>query len=409
MWKPELLAPAKNLERLNVAIAYGADAIYVGGQRYGLRARADNFTDSELEAAANLAHTHQAKLYVTLNAFLHDEDFAGFADYCHFLEEIGIDAVIVSDLGVIRAIQDASNLSIHLSTQASCLNSPAAKLWKQIGVDRIVVGRELSVAEGGMIQRLSDIEIEMFVHGAMCMAYSGNCTISNFIKGRDSNRGGCVQSCRLPYQIQSEDNAEVTADTILSSTDLWGIGSIEAFFEEKICSLKVEGRMKSSFYVAMTCRVYRTLIDAYAEGRLTPDLYAQAATELQSAPHRDFASGSLQSPAKSETVYHQTTPINEGDHDYLGIVLETTPDYIVMKVATALNLGDEIELMPAQNQPIPWRVNGLHSVLGESIESIRQDNVVCLPKALMPVEAHAIAPYHVARIAPARRPLAQVK
>lgn len=412
MWKPELLAPAKNLERLYVAIAYGADAVYLGGQSYGLRARADNFTDTDLASGVAYAHQHGVKIYVTLNAFLHDEDFEGFADYCRFLEQIGVDAVIVSDLGVIRAIQAASNLSIHLSTQASCLNSAAAKVWKKVGVDRIVVGREVSVAEGGAIQRQSDTEIEMFVHGAMCMAYSGNCTISNFVKGRDSNRGGCVQSCRLPYQIAPDPGASIpmeSADTILSSTDLWGIGSIESFFEQKICSLKIEGRMKSSFYVAMTCRIYRTLIDAYAEGRLTPALYEAAATELKSAPHRDYASGSLLNPAQAETVYHQTTPINEGEHEYLGIVLETTPNVIVMKLATALKIGDEIELVPHTGAPIAWQVTHLQSVMGESLPSIRQDNVVCLPKAMMPPGSDAIAPYHVARIAPAHHPLAQVR
>ena len=412
MWKPELLAPAKNLERLYVAIAYGADAIYLGGQRYGLRARADNFTDTDLASGVAYAHQHGVKIYVTLNAFLHDEDFAGFTEYCQFLAQIGVDAVIVSDLGVIRAIQAASNLSIHLSTQASCLNSAAAKVWKKVGVDRIVVGREVSVAEGGAIQRNSGTEIEMFVHGAMCMAYSGNCTISNFIKGRDSNRGGCVQSCRLPYQIGETSAPTVTldsADTLLSSTDLWGIGSIESFFTEQICSLKVEGRMKSSFYVAMTCRVYRILIDAYAEGRLTPALYEDAAAALKSAPHRDYASGSLQRPAQADTVYHQTTAINQGDHEYLGIVLETTPTVIVMKLATALNVGDQIELVPDSGMAIAWRVTHLQSVVGESIESIRQDNVVCLPKAMMPAGTEAITPYHVARITPAHRPLAQVR
>ena len=408
MWKPELLAPAKNLERLYVAIAYGADAVYLGGQQYGLRARADNFTDTDLAAAVSYAHQHGVKIYVTLNAFLHDEDLDGFGTYCKFLENIGVDAVIVSDLGVIRSIQAASNLSIHLSTQASCINRYAAKLWKQIGVDRIVVGRELSIQEGGEIQRASNTEIEMFVHGAMCMAYSGNCTISNFIKGRDSNRGGCVQSCRLPYQIEGNDAVTKEADTILSSTDLWGIGTIESFFEEKICSLKVEGRMKSSFYVAMTCKAYRRLIDAYAEGQLTPEVYEEAASDLKSTPHRDYASGSLQSPAKDDTVYHQDTPINEGDHEYLGIVLETTADLIVMKLATGLKVGDEVELIPHQGRPIAWTVSQLRSVVGEPIDSIRQDNVVCLPKSAMPEGCDAIAAYNVARITPALRPVATV-
>ncbi|MCM1983290.1 U32 family peptidase [Lyngbya confervoides] len=410
MWKPELLAPAKNLERLYVAIAYGADAVYVGGQRYGLRARADNLTDDELMMGVRYAHSQGAKVYVTLNAFFHDDDFADFDDYCQFLEHLGVDAVIVSDLGVIRAIQAASNLEIHLSTQASCLNTYAAQFWKQMGVHRIVVGRELSVEAGGSIQRQAGIDVEMFVHGAMCMAYSGHCTISNFIKGRDSNRGGCVQSCRLPYQVSTEAAMSTAAadfpprampTTLLSSKDLWGIGTISAFFDQRICALKIEGRMKSSFYVATTCKVYRQLIDAQAEGRLTPALYEQAAAELKAAPYRDYATGSLQAPADGATVYHQATPINVGDYEYLGLVIDTQSDVIVMRLATGLNVGDTIELIPVQGPPITWPVSALQTLRGEAVDFMRQDNVVAIPKTHFP-EAAAIAPYNVARIAASR-------
>lgn len=376
-WKPELLAPAKNLERLKVAILYGADAVYVGGQNYGLRARADNFTDYDLQQGAEFAHQYNAQLYVTLNAFLHDADFDGLGDYCQFLESIGIDAVIVSDLGVLRVVRKSSNLNIHLSTQASCLNSSAAELWKQFGVKRLIVGRELSIAETGFIGEKCGIDVEMFIHGAMCMAYSGHCTISNFTAGRDSNRGGCIQSCRLPYKLENQEENPIT---FMSSKDLWGVHQIAEFFQHKICSLKIEGRMKSSFYVAMTCKAYRQLIDAYVEGTVTPELIDKIAKNLESIPHRDYSSGSLENPADSDSVFGQLSGNNRGTHEYLGIVIDTTHDYLAIQLLEPLAVGDEIDIIPPQGEIINWKITQLFSVTGERLNSIQKDSVVCIPR-----------------------------
>ncbi|MEA5539894.1 peptidase U32 family protein [Limnoraphis robusta Tam1] len=376
-WKPELLAPAKNLERLKVAILYGADAVYVGGQNYGLRARADNFTDYDLQQGAEFSHQYNAQLYVTLNAFLHDADFDGLGDYCQFLESIGIDAVIVSDLGVLRVVRKSSNLNIHLSTQASCLNSSAAELWKQFGVKRLIVGRELSIAETGLIGEKCGIDVEMFIHGAMCMAYSGHCTISNFTAGRDSNRGGCIQSCRLPYKLENQEENPIT---FMSSKDLWGVHQIAEFFQHKICSLKIEGRMKSSFYVAMTCKAYRQLIDAYVEGTVTPELIDKIEKNLESIPHRDYSSGSLENPADSDSVFGQLSGNNRGTHEYLGIVIDTTHDYLAIQLLEPLAVGDEIDIIPPQGEIINWKITQLFSVTGERLNSIQKDSVVCIPR-----------------------------
>lgn len=397
MWKPELLAPAKNLERLKVAIAYGADAVYLGGQKYGLRARADNFTDAELAQGVAFAHQQKAKIYVTLNAFLHDLDFTGLADYCQFLESIGVDGIIVSDLGVIRAIRRCSRLNIHLSTQASCLNSASANIWKKMGVKRLIVGRELSIAEAGTIREKSGLEIEMFTHGAMCMAYSGHCTISNFTAGRDSNRGGCIQSCRLPYHLQTEEQKQNDLATFMSSRDLWGIYQIGEFFQHQICSLKIEGRMKSSFYVALTCKVYRQLIDAYADGCLTAVMLAKAATELQSIPHRDYFSGSLKTPAGQDSVFGQLSGINIGTHQYLGLVLETTPQDIILQLVEPLTVGDEIEIIPVQGEVIHWQIEQLFSIIGEPVNSMRQDGIVRIPKPNDLTVNQNILPFNVVR------------
>lgn len=397
MWKPELLAPAKNLERLKVAIAYGADAVYLGGQNYGLRARADNFTDRELEQAVVFAHQHNAKIYVTLNAFLHDTDLVGLAEYCQFLESIGVDAVIVSDLGVIRAIRNSSNLNIHLSTQASCLNSYAGLLWKEMGVKRLIVGRELTIAEAGAIREKSGIEVEMFTHGAMCMAYSGHCTISNFTAGRDSNRGGCIQSCRLPYHLETEDNKSDDLVSFMSSRDLWGIYQIGEFFQHQICSLKIEGRMKSSFYVGLTCKIYRQLIDAYAAGTLSAEMLELAAQELQSVPNRDYFSGSLETPAGRDSVFGQLSGINTGTYEYLGLVIDTTPEEIVLRLVEPLKVGEEIEIIPFVGEAIRGKVDRLFSITGERVQCMRQDGIVRIPKFPTTTNTENIAKYNVVR------------
>ena len=415
MWKPELLAPAKNLERLKVAITYGADAVYVGGQRYGLRARADNLTDTELTQAAAFAHAHGAKLYVTLNAFLHDDDFAGLEAYCGFLQQIGIDALIVSDLGVLRVVRRSCDIDIHLSTQASCLNVAAARLWKSFGVRRLILGRELSVTEGGIIRQEADIDVEMFVHGAMCMAFSGHCTISNFTAGRDSNRGGCSQSCRFPYRLNLQDRAtseaahaassaesccatDVTVP-FMSSTDLWGIHQIDDFFRQRICSLKIEGRMKSSFYVATTCKAYRQLIDSYAAGTLTEALLSQIATDLRAVPHRDYASGSLLAPAGPETVFPRHESINVGAHKYLGVVLDSTPHELILRIVEPLSVGDTIELLPAAQRPIRWQIDSMAAITGRPVDQMRKDSVVRLPKVeALQTALSAITANNIARL-----------
>lgn len=403
MWKPELLAPAKNLERLQVAITYGADAVYLGGQNYGLRARADNFSHEELDRGVKFAHERGAKVYVTLNAFLHDEDFSKFIDYCQLLEQINVDAVIVSDLGVMGVIKNCSNLKIHLSTQASCLNGYAAKVWTRFGVDRLILGREVSIAEAGQIRakfsaenpQKAPLEIEMFIHGAMCMAYSGHCTISNYTAGRDSNRGGCIQSCRLPYQLSSE----ASPITFMSSKDLWGIYQVGDFFKHQICSLKIEGRMKSSFYVAMTCKAYRRGIDAYSQGELTPELLQEIAADLQSIPHRDYFSGSLETAAGEGSVFDQAAGNNTGTHDYLGVVLDTTEKAIAIKLVEPLSVGDEVEFILPHNQTIYYQVNRLFSVVGEGINSMRKDGIVCVPKV---PELAQVEKLHLVRLHPSK-------
>ena len=209
---PELLSPAGNLEKLKIAINYGADAVYLGLQKFGLRSAAENFNLSELNEGVQYAHQRNAKVFVVLNAYLHDKELEELPAYLKEMEAAGVDAVIVSDLGVVKCVLNHSSIPVHLSTQASCLNYRSAKLWKDMGAERIVLGREISLEQAAKIKEKVDIELEMFIHGSMCMAYSGNCVISNYTQGRDSNRGGCAHSCRFEYslEIPTENGIEKT-------------------------------------------------------------------------------------------------------------------------------------------------------------------------------------------------------
>jgi putative protease len=232
------------------------------------------------------------------------------------------------------------------------------------------------------------------------MAYSGHCTISNFTAGRDSNRGGCIQSCRFPYHMQAEGHQTGTQPvTFMSSKDLWGLQQVEDFFKNQICSLKIEGRMKSSFYVAMACKAYRQLIDNYAEQQILSDaLLQQAAQELRSAPHRDYCSGSLAAPAAMDSVYETLDGINTGSHQYLGLVLDTNDEHIVLRLFMPLAVGDEVELVPFRGEPLRCRIERLRSVAGDNLQAMRQDSVVCIPRA---DAMNDIARLNVVRIAQA--------
>ncbi|MCB0345168.1 MAG: U32 family peptidase [Bdellovibrionales bacterium] len=397
------------MSRLKTACLYGANALYLGGQRYGLRARADNFTEHELKEGVRFAHEHNVRIYVVLNAFLHDDDMDRLDEFCEFLESIGVDAVIASDLGVIRTIRRNCNLEVHLSTQASCLNRYGAQLWKRLGVSRIIVGRELSIEEAGRIKQESGVGVEMFLHGAMCMSYSGHCTISNFTAGRDANRGGCIQSCRFPYKqtrLETAGGMGVAEDNTLdnlgeeahfmSSKDLFGSALLNEFFRYNIDSLKIEGRMKSALYLAVTCRTYRKLIDEIASGSLTERSVRDADEELLRTLNRGSCEGSLKGPAGRESVYE---PFVKDDskpdmRHILGTVLETTRDRILLQLKAPLELGNTLEFLPFRGESISWMVDSMRSIDDVELQSARQDSVISLPKTSELVD---VAQFNVVR------------
>jgi U32 family peptidase len=350
---PEILAPAGSLEKLKVAVLYGADAVYLGGQNYSLRSAADNFTENELREGVHFAHRNNTAVYVVLNAFFHDKDFENLPSFIRLLDELKVDAVIVSDLGVIEMVKRhrarESQLDIHLSTQSSCLNVESAKLWKKQGITRIVLGREVSLIEAKTIKEEADIEVEMFIHGSMCMSYSGNCVISNYTQGRDSNRGGCAHSCRFEYEMNFSDftNIENRKSFFMSSKDLNGMRLMEQFIEYGINSIKVEGRMKSHHYAGTVTKVYKDALKYYkSNGNFLSSDLKKWDLELQKVSHREYSEANLVEEAGLDTIYSERE--NEiTEFVIVGVVVEVVVDkFLLMEVRSHFSPGEFIELVP---------------------------------------------------------------
>ena len=362
---PELLCPAGSLEKLQVAISYGADAVYLSGQKYGLREASDNFSQTELSQAVPTAHAHGVKVYVTLNGFLQDGDLEELPHFVRVLSSLGVDGVIVSDMGVLSIVQRHSNLKIHLSTQASCLNTEAARWYRRLGVSRIILGREASIEEAARIKSRSGLEVEMFIHGSLCSAYSGNCVISNYTRGRDANRGGCAHSCRLEYQIDHEDGSS-TRDFFMSSRDLNGLSSLEHFARAGIDSVKIEGRMKGHYYAGITAKVYADALKHYShEGSLPPEQIALGKKILEQLPHRQYYSGNLPGKKDSDSIYKNRLR-QDSDYGIAGLALESVPEsHLLIQVKNAFSLNSQLNLIPFEGEPLPLDVASMNTLAGK--------------------------------------------
>lgn len=377
-WVPELLAPAGSLEKLKVAISYGADAVYLGGQKYGLRQAADNFTIEEIREGVEFAHAHGSCVYVVLNSFFHDKDFDGLLDFIQELDAVKIDAVIVSDPGVINYIAENTNLEIHLSTQASCLNVESAKLWKKLGVTRIVLGREVSIADAKMIKEEAGVEIEMFVHGSMCMAYSGNCVISNYTQGRDSNRGGCAHSCRFEYKI--DDGKKELNSYFMSSKDLEGIRLLQDFIDAGIDSLKVEGRMKSPMYAGTISMVYSQALAYYKEhGNFLSEDLLKWEEELTKVTHRAYTQASLVEEADESSIYNDREH-EEKTYRAIGKVVQVVKDeFIVVDVKSAFEIGESLEILPFNDSHVEVNIDHIKNLAGQDFSRTRPGALFKIP------------------------------
>ncbi len=332
MEKIELLAPAGDLEKLKMAIIYGADAVYLGGDSFGLRKASKNFSIEEIEEGIKFAHERGKKVYITLNIVPHDYDMEGLEEYVTKLYEIKADAVIVSDPGMFSVIRrTVPDLPIHLSTQASVTNYETIMFWYNLGIRRLVLARELSFKEiEDMTERLpEDLEIETFVHGAMCMSYSGRCLISNYMTGRDANRGDCAHPCRYKYALVEEKRPgeyfpvfeDEEGTFIMNSKDLCMIEYIPELIKSGIKSFKIEGRVKSSYYVATVIRAYRMAIDEYYKDPENYKFDEKWLREIKKASHRDFTTGFYFGKPTDEAQVYTTSSYVRG-YDFVGLILD---------------------------------------------------------------------------------------
>ncbi|WP_461204503.1 peptidase U32 family protein [Clostridium sp. DL1XJH146] len=382
MNKPELLAPAGNLEKLVTAIDFGADAVYLGGSRLNLRALANNFSIEDIKKGVEYAHKRGKKVYVTLNVFPHEEDFVGLEEYLMELKEAKIDALIVSDPGIIMTAKEiAPELELHLSTQANSVNYKSAQFWFNYGIKRIVLARELSLEEiKGIRKKLpEECGIETFVHGAMCMSYSGRCLLSNYMTGRDANRGRCAQPCRYKYYLMEEKRPgeyfNIVEDDkgtyIMNSKDLCMIDHIPELIEAGINSLKIEGRMKSTFYVAAIVKAYREAIDRYFDNSKEYVLRNEWKELLNKPSHRVYTTGFYfdeevkQNVASSEYIR---------DYDVVGIVLRYDKDTkrAVIKQKNRVFSGDKVEVLRPQGDDFAVQLLNIKNGSGELIEAANQ-------------------------------------
>jgi putative protease len=374
----ELLAPAGNLEKLKVTVSYGCDAVYLGGEKFGLRSAADNFTNSELEEGVNFAHDRGVAVYVVLNSFLYDRDLEELPEFLTFLEKVKVDAVIISDLGVLKTVKELTNIPIHLSTQASCLNIEAGKLWKKMGAKRLILGREVSIKEASKIKKETGLEVELFIHGSLCMAYSGNCVISNYTMGRDSNRGGCAHNCRFEYSMDFGDKK--VNSFFMSSKDLMGISKIPDFFTHDIDSVKVEGRMKTHLYVGTITKAYKKAINHYRKNSsLSPELIKDLEGELRKVAHRDYTEGNLTDRALDDSIFDKREHLDL-DYNFIGQVVEAKKgEHTLLEVRNPFYENDQLELLPFKGEEKTFKAYPLTNVLGEEVKKAHPGMVVKLP------------------------------
>lgn len=363
---PELLAPAGDFEKLEFAYLYGADAVYFGGQNFSLRANAKNFSLEDMKKATEYAHSLGKKVYVTVNIVFHDSDFDGLDDYLKYLDSINIDGIIASDIAVIKRVQELKlHFSVTLSTQASLLNTRAVKFWKNLGVTRVVLAREASREE---IKKVKDtgIEVETFIHGAMCTSFSGKCVLSNYMTLRDSNRGGCAQVCRWNFTV--DDNPDLT----ITPKDLNMIPFIKEEIDMGIDSFKIEGRMRSIYYVATVIDCYRRMIDAAQNNTLTPGLERYYLNILNRCANRESTPQFYDKlPGVNEQYFNGREEIS--NQDFLGLVVDYDKknNMAIVESRNYFKVGDVVEFFGPNMETFTYKINTIYNDLDEEIEVSR--------------------------------------
>ena len=397
----ELLAPAGNLEKLKMAIIYGADAVYLAGERFGLRAGAGNFSFEDMREGIEFVHLNHKKAYITLNTIPHNDDLTGIEDYIKQITELGADAVIVSDPGIFTIVRQISpGLPIHVSTQANVTNYLSARFWQQQGATRIISARELSLKELSYTHGLlPDLELEAFIHGAMCISYSGRCLLSNFMCGRDANRGDCAHPCRWKYHLMEESRPgeyfpiveDGSGTFIFNSKDLCMIEHIPELIGAGVTSLKIEGRMKSAFYVSTIVRAYRMALDSYLN---SPEHYVfqeRWLEEVNKVSNRSFTTGFFfDKPDHKSQNYGASNYIKTWE--FVGVVQSYNEQdkTAVIEQRNRILKGDYIEIMQPNGKDIAFTADEMRDIDGNLIESAPHPQMKLAMKVPEPVEVNSM-------------------
>lgn len=398
MNKPELLAPAGDLEKLKAAVRYGADAVYVGDTFFSLRAAAKNFNEEELKEGVRFAHENGVKVYLAANIFPHQADFCFLPDAVECWKNAGVDAVIISDLGLFSAARKlAPDLEIHVSTQANNVNAETVNVWHSLGAKRVVLARELSFEEICDIRRnvSVDCELEMFIHGAMCISYSGRCLLSNYMADRDSNKGACAQPCRWNYSLVEEKRPneffpvyeDERGTYIFNSRDLNLLPFLPQIIQSGVSSLKIEGRVKSEYYVASVVKVYREAIDAYFEHPDSFTIKSEWLDELKTVSHRAYGSGFFEKkPDSNGQIYGTSSYIR--DYEVVGVVVDYHDGVATIEQRNRFFKGDEIEFLPFKGPAFAQKVEWLKDDDGIEIDSVPHPQMRFSMPCRQPVEAN---------------------
>ena len=401
MQKMELLAPAGNMDKLKMALLYGADAVYLGGKSFGLRAFSDNFSMEEMEEAVRYAHGLGKKVHVTVNIFPHNADLNGLPEYLTSLRDIHVDAVLIADPGIFSlARQIVPDLPIHISTQANVTNWASAKFWHDAGAKRVVMAREVSLKDVKAIHDKVPVELEGFVHGAMCISYSGRCLLSNyFTENRDSNRGQCVQCCRFKYNVVEEKRPgqyfpvmeDERGTYIFNSKDLCLLPYLPDLYDAGLCSLKIEGRMKSVHYVATVVKVYRQALDAYERDPEHFRVLPEWVEELEKISHRPYTRGfSVSRPTEADQVYSHSS--NTQTHEFIGLVRSYDAERKLawIEQRNHFKVGQTVEFLQPKGRLVRCAVSRILDEDGQDLDAARHAQQVVAIPVNEPLEAYSM-------------------
>lgn len=400
MKKPELLAPAGNMEKLKMALLYGADAVYLGGKAFGLRAFGGNFTNEELQEAVDFAHKLGKKIYVTVNIFPHNSDIAKLPAYLTFLNEIKVDAILVADLGVFTLAKEyAPDVELHISTQANNTNWAAVNAWAELGASRVVLAREMSLEEIKEIREKCSVELEMFVHGAMCISYSGRCLMSNYLTGRDANRGSCAQPCRWNYALVEEKRPgqyfpvleDERGTYIFNSKDMCLLPYLPDVIASGVDSLKIEGRMKSVHYAASVVKAYREAIDRYFAAPEQFEVKKEWVEELDKVSHRAYTTGFYYGrPTEKDQIYGTSSYTQTSD--FVGLVLDydEKTGFATVEQRNNMKVGQEIEIFQPHLAGYRQILQEMYNDEGEAIQVAPHPQQIVKIRMDRPVEPYGI-------------------